>query len=287
MTPSMKLLTGLLIQVIARALSEVLPPQNIHVDKWLVTWTPATEDDVRYTVQYNSFDEEKLIDVPGCVNIALNSCNIASAQAEDEQGCLRLHVRAERRGVKSTAVEACSRHGDDCSPEVNLIARPGFLTVMLRSNHSLAKEHGGHAVHRVYYGKEGEPLEDYEDDEASVSLHGLEEGVRYCMKVQYMVFGNPAGPPSCIKCELIPKTKEAAGLTGIIVPVVAVVFLLALSVMAAYVLIYHYEKIKLWLQPPCEIPPHFHINPLPERYHPVPPSEERCDVISRVTLDDV
>lgn len=30
---------------------------------------------------------------------------------------------------------------------------------MLRSNHSLAKEHGGHAVHRVYYGKEGEPLE--------------------------------------------------------------------------------------------------------------------------------
>lgn len=60
-----------------------------------------------------SFDEEKLIDVPGCVNIALNSCNIASAQAEDEQGCLRLHVRAERRGVKSTAVEACSRHGEE------------------------------------------------------------------------------------------------------------------------------------------------------------------------------
>lgn len=66
-------------------------------------------------------------------------------------------------------------------------------------------------------------------------------------------------------------------------PVVAVVFLLALSVMAAYVLIYHYEKIKLWLQPPCEIPPHVSS---PRRAATRPALRESGNIQRRL-LDDV
>lgn len=49
--------------------------------------------------------------------------------------------------------------GDACTPELSLTARPGSLTVDLSRNHSLALEHGDHAKHRVYYGKEGELLQ--------------------------------------------------------------------------------------------------------------------------------
>lgn len=47
------------------------------------------------------------------MKIALSSCNVTSAQARDKQGCLRLRVRAERRGKKSTEVEACSDNGEE------------------------------------------------------------------------------------------------------------------------------------------------------------------------------
>lgn len=49
--------------------------------------------------------------------------------------------------------------GDVCTPKVSLTVRPGFLTVNLNRNHSMAHDLGGHLEHRVYYGKEGEPLQ--------------------------------------------------------------------------------------------------------------------------------
>lgn len=49
--------------------------------------------------------------------------------------------------------------GDSCTPEVSLSARPGSLTVYVNISPSLVQDHGGHAKHRVYFGKEGESLE--------------------------------------------------------------------------------------------------------------------------------
>ncbi|XP_078119152.1 interferon gamma receptor 2 isoform X2 [Sander vitreus] len=172
----------LFILVVVQALSASPPaPQNIHVDNWLLTWTPAAEEGATtYTVQYSSFNSRKWTNVPSCVRISSNSCNVTSTKAEDEHGCVRLRVRAERRGLTSRSVEACSRHGDSCTPDFSLMPGPVSLTVYLSRNHSLAQEYGGHAKYRVYYGKEGEPLLKYKDAVASVTIPELQEGQRYC-----------------------------------------------------------------------------------------------------------
>uniref|UniRef100_A0A8D3B2Z1 Fibronectin type-III domain-containing protein n=1 Tax=Scophthalmus maximus TaxID=52904 RepID=A0A8D3B2Z1_SCOMX len=238
------------------------PPQNIHVDKWLLTWTPATEErDVTYTVQYSSFDNRVWKDVPACVQTSFNSCNVAFTKTESEYGCVMLRVQAERRGLTSRPVKACSRYGDSCTPEVRLTARPGSLTVYLSENHSMFVEHGDNAQHRVYYGKEGESLQMYEDGTSSVTIHKLEEGKHYCTKVQYIIFNQPYGLESCTQCEVIPESRHAPKQTEVIVAVVGVVVILAFLISAiAYILIFHHRRIKLWLQPPCQIPDHVSTN---------------------------
>lgn len=69
------------------------------------------------------------------------------------------HVTEGRRSPDDTRCVCGALPGDSCTPEFRLSARPGSLTVHLSGNHSLAVEHADHAKHRVYYGKEGEPLE--------------------------------------------------------------------------------------------------------------------------------
>ncbi|XP_071341509.1 interferon alpha/beta receptor 1-like [Trachinotus anak] len=285
----------LCIQVVVTvpALSEVTPapPQNIHVEKWLLTWTPATEErDVTYTVQYQSFDTSVWRDIPACVHTSFTSCNVAFSKAESKHGCVTLRVQAERRGLTSTPVQACSRHGDSCTPEVSLTARPGSLTVFLSRNHSLAEEYGDHVTHRVYYGKEGESLEEkYKETLSSVSFLGLEEGQRYCTRVQYVRYNEAVGTRSCPQCEVIPRTKHEPVQTEVIVGVVVVVFLV-LTPVIVYILICHRGRVKQWLRPAtCDIPD-FLLQPYPEHHmlsSPNSPSEERYDVISFITPEEV
>lgn len=277
----------LYVQLVVQVLSEAppAPPQNVSVDKWLLTWTPTTQEkDVTYTVQYRSFDSSEWKDIPACTQISRDSCNVASAKANGEFGCVKLRVRAERRLLTSSPAEACSRHGDACTPEVSLTARPGSLTVHLYRNHSLAQEYGNHALHRVYYGKEGESLEqNLEDTSSSVSLHELQKGQRYCTKVQYIVFSTPVGLPSCTQCELIPRTDPKQ--TEVVVAVLAVLFLVTLIPVIGYFLICQRGRIKQWLRP-YEISIDFILEPFPEQYSPISnssPSEEHCDVITCIT----
>ncbi|XP_035459933.1 interferon gamma receptor 2 isoform X1 [Scophthalmus maximus] len=276
------------VQVPVVSEETLAPPQNIHVDKWLLTWTPATEErDVTYTVQYSSFDNRVWKDVPACVQTSFNSCNVAFTKTESEYGCVMLRVQAERRGLTSRPVKACSRYGDSCTPEVRLTARPGSLTVYLSENHSMFVEHGDNAQHRVYYGKEGESLQQmYEDGTSSVTIHKLEEGKHYCTKVQYIIFNQPYGLESCTQCEVIPESRHAPKQTEVIVAVVGVVVILAFLISAiAYILIFHHRRIKLWLQPPCQIPDHFLFEPFPEhhiRSSPSSSSDGHWDIISSI-----
>lgn len=55
-------------------------------------------------------------DVPPCVGISSTKCNVTLAEAVDEHGCMRLRVRAKRRGQKSEAVQACSQRGEEPEP---------------------------------------------------------------------------------------------------------------------------------------------------------------------------
>ncbi|XP_056266832.1 interferon gamma receptor 2 isoform X2 [Pseudoliparis swirei] len=239
--------------IAVHVLSEIppAPPRNVHVDNWLLTWLPTTEEEeVTYTVQYSSFDSDVWTDVPACVHISLNCCNVISTKVEGELGCVMLRVQAERRGLTSTPVKACSRHGDSCTPDFSLTAVPGSLTVHLSRNHSLALEHGEHLKHRVYYGKEGEPRQEYEHlHVASVTISELLEGQRYCTEVQYVFYDMPVGLATCTQCEVIPKSRKDSKQSGIIAAVVLVVVLLVLIPVLAYFIIFQRGTIKQWLSP--------------------------------------
>ncbi|KAG7503256.1 hypothetical protein JOB18_034550 [Solea senegalensis] len=263
----------LCVQAVVQVVSQEMPspPLHVHVDKWLLTWTPTEETNVTYTVQYLSFRNDVWRDVPACVQTPFNSCNVAFTKAESEHGCVLLRVRAERHELSSRPVKACSRHGDSCSPNVSLTARSGSLTVYLSSDHSMAHEHGDHVKHRVYYGKEGESLQKYKDAISSVTISNLEEGQRYCAKVQYVYFGKPMGLESCTQCEVIPKSKFIADehkpkQTVVIIIVLVVLFLACLISVIAYVLIIHPGRIKRWLRPPCKIPDHFFFKSFAEHH---------------------
>ncbi|TDH07149.1 hypothetical protein EPR50_G00121780 [Perca flavescens] len=282
----------LFILVVVQALSASPPaPQNVHVDNWLLTWTPAAEEgDTTYTVEYSSFDSFVWKNVTSCVHKSSNSCNVTSTKAEDEHGCVRLRVQAERHGLTSTPVEVCSRHGDSCTPYFSLMPGPGSLTVHLSRNHSLARDYADHAKHRVYYGKEGESLlyAKYEDALASVTIPELQEGQRYCVQVQNIYFGKCVGLPTCPQCVLIPESKKDSKPTVILAVGLMMVLVLLIPVIA-YFLICKPERIKEWLRPPYELPEDF-LEPFPDHHLAISsssPTEECWNVITSISPQEL
>ncbi|XP_034041884.1 interferon gamma receptor 2 [Thalassophryne amazonica] len=283
----MKFFILVFLQVVGKALSAVAPepPQDIFIKNWLLTWTPPTEqEDVTYTVQYRSFNTAKWINVSTCLHTRLTSCDITATKSAADYFCIMLRVQAERQGLTSKAVEACSNQGDSCSPEFSLTARPGALTVHLSRNHSLALEHADHAQHRVYYGKEGQQLKKHIDAASSVTIPEMEEGQRYCVKVQHLLHGRSIGPPSCIQCEIIPASKNNQTVITVVVVVVVVVLLIP---SLAFLIIFQQKRFKQCLRPPFEMPESIR-EPLPHNYCVMAagsPEEERYDRLSFVVQE--
>ncbi|CAJ1078870.1 interferon gamma receptor 2 isoform X2 [Xyrichtys novacula] len=277
----------LLAQTVLSALGEEppAPPQDVHLQNWLLTWTPPPEEtaELTYTVQSSFHDDawkgiDTWKDIPTCAHRSFTSCNVTLTAAESRHGCAMLRVVAERRGLTSKPALACSLRADSCTPEVSLSARPGSLTVHLSRDHRLVESHADHAGHRVYVGIEGEEVEEL-DSTSSLTLRQLQEGQRYCAQVGFILYNKSLGPPTCPKCELIPN-KDAEMNPGVIVGAVLVLFVLIMVTM--YVLIYHSGKIKRWLRLPYTIPDDFRmLQPLP-----IPtcsPTEEHFEEITCVT----
>lgn len=255
------------------------PPQNVQVEKGQLTWTPG-EPDVTYTVNYRRFNSDKWEALPACIRTPFHSCNISAIGPRDtndlpENSCVTLRVQAERRGLRSEGVNACSRYGDVCTPPLSILTRPGSLTVFLNNDHELAKEYARNAKHRIYFGREGEsPLQKYDDTIASRTIEDLEEGQRYCVQVAYTVYGELVEPRSCIQCEVIPASEHVNRtlmIVGLLVGIVVIIFL-ALG----YLGFFQTEKIKRCLEPyKYEIP----ANPFPGEFEvrTFIPTEERYD----------
>ncbi|XP_034550137.1 interferon gamma receptor 2 isoform X2 [Notolabrus celidotus] len=275
----------LLIQTVLSVWSEEPPdpPTDVHVDNWQLTWTPPSDETgLTYTVQSRDHSEV-WSDVSTCAQISSTSCDVTLTAAKGKHDCVRLQVLAERRGLASAPAEACVSHGfNRCTPQVSLSARPGSLTVNLSRNHSLAEDHVDNLQHRVYYNKEGETEQFYHDSRASLPLLRLQEGQRYCAQVEFLILGQPVGPPTCPQCELIPHTDVQVH-PGVIVGVVVVMTLLIVG--SAYIIICQSGRIKRWLHPPCEIPHHFHRL---QSHHDLTPSptDEHFDVIDCVTPEE-
>ncbi|XP_074551539.1 interferon gamma receptor 2 [Halichoeres trimaculatus] len=273
-----------LIQTVLSAPSKEppAPPQHVHLNNSLLTWTPPPgETGLTYTVQRSFFSDE-WTDVPTCVNTSSTSCNVPLVAAKSEDDCVRLEVEADRLGLTSEMAQACSLHSDFCTPEVSVSARPGSLTVHLSRNHKLVDDYEAHLKHRVYFGKEGETLQSYKDSASTITLPKLQEGQRYCVQVEFILHNKPVGPPTCPQCKLIPHT-DAGVNPGVIVGVVLVLSVLIIT--SAYVLICQIGRIKSWLRPPYEIPDDFFLQrPLTA---PTPsPTDEHFDVISSITPEE-
>ncbi|XP_061648299.1 uncharacterized protein LOC133486731 isoform X2 [Phyllopteryx taeniolatus] len=268
---------------VTQVLSEVPPdlPQDVMVDNWQLTWTPATkESTVTYSVRYCSLHCNLWKDVSTCKQTNTASCNVAFIKAEAEHGCVRLGVQAERRGLTSELVEACSRQGNSCSPEVSLDARPGFLTLHLNRKSKIALE-GNHIKHRIYFGKKGELLEAYEDAVASVSIDNLKEGEHYCARVQYTYFDDPVGLARCTQCEVIPHSSPTT--TKIEITVTIVILFIILIPVIAYIPLFQRRRIKEWLKPPYKIPDPVFFDVHDLSRNPISsnsPTEEFCDITS-------
>ncbi|XP_061648301.1 uncharacterized protein LOC133486731 isoform X3 [Phyllopteryx taeniolatus] len=255
-------------------------------------------------------------DVSTCKQTNTASCNVAFIKAEAEHGCVRLGVQAERRGLTSELVEACSRQGiataghpfplaefptapcrlaapvadvvnpghdrsgNSCSPEVSLDARPGFLTLHLNRKSKIALE-GNHIKHRIYFGKKGELLEAYEDAVASVSIDNLKEGEHYCARVQYTYFDDPVGLARCTQCEVIPHSSPTT--TKIEITVTIVILFIILIPVIAYIPLFQRRRIKEWLKPPYKIPDPVFFDVHDLSRNPISsnsPTEEFCDITS-------
>ncbi|XP_057709177.1 interferon gamma receptor 2 isoform X1 [Corythoichthys intestinalis] len=242
---------------VIQVLGEAPPPmpKQVLFDNWQLTWTPATEDtSVNYTVMYRRlvvFDSDSWNDVPNCKQMYASSCNVTSTKTGAEHDCVMLGVRAERHGLTSKLAIACSRQSNSCTPKVGLSVRPGALTLHLSRNSAITQE-GPFIKHKIYFGKEGELLEAYEDAVSSVSIDNLKEGEHYCASVQYTYFDKPVGLASCPQCEVIPQSSPPTKQTEITVAVVIVLAILTLLIV--YVLLYQRKRIKGWLQTPYKIP---------------------------------
>uniref|UniRef100_H3BZI4 Uncharacterized protein n=1 Tax=Tetraodon nigroviridis TaxID=99883 RepID=H3BZI4_TETNG len=240
--------------------------KGVHVERWLLTWSPAPpQTDVTFTVESKRFGNDTWTNVPACVQISSSQCNVSRAGGADEHGCMMLRVRADRRGLRSEPVEACSRLGDLCTPSFQLSARSGALTVHLTRNHSLAAAHAYHLKHRVFYGREGRPLTDYTDKVSSVSVQELQAGQRYCVQTQFLVHGSPVGPRSCVQCQLIPESSLRSTPPWVVATAVLLGVPALLAPVLLYLAMYRCGRFKWWLRSTRHrIPAHFYQDLSPE-----------------------
>lgn len=241
------------------ALSEGLPsPQDVYVDS-LLQWKPGAADvHVRFTVQYQIFDDSPWKDVPGCSQTKLTSCDITSSKVDDK--CVMLRVRAEGEGRVSRPVNACSiKHDDSCSPAVKLTSYPGFLLVHIQNN-SLYEQFAGHASAKVSYAREGAQLKEYKktiNTGVPVPINDLQQGVRYCVQVQHELYQKSYGLPSCTLCEEIPISVAKINDKTIVAISVGMLIFLGLILVTAYLYFYKCGKIKHLIETPMRVPHHY------------------------------
>lgn len=220
------------------------PPQNVEVDYDQVKWTSADQDDTTYSVQYQLFDEYVWRNVSSCEQISGSFCNVTSARLDALHGCLDFQVYAQRKGVKSEAVEACSRR-DVCAPRVRLSSRPGSLGVHLGRDHELAEAYQDHMEYKLCYHKPGQSVEFCRESLGSDVVTELDEGETYCVNVQFLHFSRAVGVPSCSQCEDIPLSGSRLSSSWIIAVVISVVMVGSIVV---YVIFFYRIQVKAWFR---------------------------------------
>ncbi|XP_072542575.1 interferon gamma receptor 2 [Salminus brasiliensis] len=231
------------------------PPTHVKVELSVLSWKPPPgETNVTYTVQYSMAEEEEWHNVCGCNQPQFNFT------AEDFYGKI-FRVRAEtanQTSVWKLSKQVQCEHTGTCAPLFNLTIKTNkALLWMGHKDQTLYEEFGGHITFRVLYWKEARVSDNQERNTGGMTLaiEGLEFGQKYCFQVVYLVYSKSFGNPSHVLCKVIPLSSAQENFHIIISGVVIVVGLVIFGV-CLYFVYKNYKKVKLFLQPPLDIPEH-------------------------------
>ncbi|KAL2076978.1 hypothetical protein ACEWY4_027437 [Coilia grayii] len=217
--------------VFCQVLRPPSPPEGVDLkrDQALLTWTSHTHTrNTTYTVQYRSREDGVWRGVPGCVNTAEERCDFAAMATELYGAALRVraqHDNASSPWQQSSKLVRCV-HTRVCSPEVELLASPGYLSVQIDRSHSdcshsdcshsdcshsdcsLRDEYGGHLTYRVLsHTAQHNNQVVCVGCGRSVRVEGVSAGERVCVQVQYMIYLQPHGTLSAPLCQTIPQSE--------------------------------------------------------------------------------
>ncbi|XP_014030052.1 interleukin-10 receptor subunit beta-like isoform X1 [Salmo salar] len=265
---------------------ELSSPRDVRVGS-AVRWSPATDSPgIKYTVQYWNSDSKKWLNVSGCVQTELTTCNEVSGL-----GCVMVQVLAQEGNRTSRSVEACS-HADSCSPEFQLISKEGLLMVQMVKNNRLREDNAAHFEYNIQYGRDGEEVkQDLYTSTSFKTINGLDVGQRYCVQVRYFCYSKPFGTPSTQHCESIHESERTRKMKIVAIGV-TVTILLGVLVVGLTLFIYrHHKKVKQFLQPPLRLPDHYFeylsgVFPQQALSITTSPCEERHDLISIVCREE-
>ncbi|XP_063049801.1 interferon gamma receptor 2 [Engraulis encrasicolus] len=196
----------------------LLAPEDVKLDPSgpVLTWTAHTHSHTHtatFTTQYRSGEESEWRDVSGCENSVRHRCNFAAVATELYGASLR--VRAQQHNISSpwTQNEETVKcvHTRVCSPEVEVLVSPGYLSVHMdrnRGDRSLRDEYGDTNLKYRVYRTDTHPTQ-VECDlcEASYRVESVSAGERVCMQVQFLIFSKPHGTPSAEQCYTIPQSE--------------------------------------------------------------------------------
>lgn len=233
----------------AAAASAPPAPGSVELKDGLLRWAPAT-DDATHAVQFQAFDEDGWRSLAECEGTAESECDVRALLRSAKHGCVRLRVRAQRGPLASEAVEACGASGDRCTPELGLSPAGVSLTVNLSRRHSLLEALGRHARYNVCHWSADAPRRLCHETRDALPLPDLEPGRTFCAAAQFLYFDRAEGVGRCPVCRDVPR--HPSPYATVVVSVVLALIALGLSSLAAYVLIYHRNKIKTWCRPEPE-----------------------------------
>ncbi|KAG7467289.1 hypothetical protein MATL_G00151780 [Megalops atlanticus] len=257
----------LLQSIYTGVLMLLLPPENLRIQSEnlinVLNWSTNTDSSktVKFFVQYRYNFSGRWCNVTSCAPTDATHCDFTSSVKPGLNVTLRVGAKdGDRilwRETEPFRANIQTRLGPPC---VTLFPKPHALIVRMDDPvAALREEYGGDLKYRVYYGEENGPLMEHGDYSSQLTLESLKEGVKYCVKVEYVLYGQlREGSYPHIECAVIPKPEYKRMIKNVVV--VGTVVIVVGGVILACLLNFGkcHAKVKEVLRPPLDLPDHFH-----------------------------
>ncbi|XP_036397239.1 interferon gamma receptor 2 isoform X2 [Megalops cyprinoides] len=242
----------------------LLPPENLRIQSEnlinVLNWSSNNDSPtVKFFVQYRYFSD-RWQNVTSCPPTEATHCNFTSSVRPGLNVTLR--VGAEDGDQILWRESEPFRASDQTllgPPCVTLFPKPHVLIVRMDDPVAgLREEFGEDLKYRVYYGEENGPLMEHGDYSSQLTLESVKEGVKYCVKVEYVLYGQlRAGSRHRVECALIPESEYTRMIKNVLVVVTVVIVVGGVILACLLTFAKCHDKVKEVLRPPLDLPDHF------------------------------